>query len=47
MMWERVLELEELKKTIDPKVLEKISQRIEEAEKRMREKATKEVYDLE
>ena len=29
-MWERVAEWEELKKTIDPKVLEEISKKIED-----------------
>lgn len=46
-MWERVAEWEELKKTIDPKVLEEISKKIEEAEKRMRLEATKVVYGVE
>lgn len=46
-MWERVAEWEELKKTIDPKVIEQISKKIEEAENRMITEATKAVYDLE
>ena len=45
--WERVAEWEQLKKTIDPKVLEQISKKIKEAEKRMIAEATKAVYGVE
>lgn len=46
-MWERAAEWEELKKTVDPKVIEQISKKIEEAENRMITEATKAVYGVE